>query len=96
MTYIATYFRGNSQSRNGGYNTTRTIKAKTLREATKKVLDGVEITGYNKGKIDGIKELVKELKQHSCFYDSINYISFEAVDIEAIDEIAETMIKKIS
>lgn len=39
MTYIATYFRGNSQSRNGGYNTTRTIKAKTLREATKKAED---------------------------------------------------------
>lgn len=36
MTYIATYFRGNPQSRNGGYNTTRTIEAKTLREATKK------------------------------------------------------------
>ena len=36
MTYIATYFRGNPQSRNGGYNITRIIDAKTLREATKK------------------------------------------------------------
>lgn len=64
-------------------------------EATEKALDGVEITSYNKGKINGIKELVKELKQHSCFYDPINYMSFEAVDIEDIDQIAETMIKKI-
>lgn len=69
-------------------------------EATEKALDGMEITSYNKGKIDGIKEgikeLVKELKQHFCSYDFINYTSFEAVDIEVIiDEIAETMIKKI-
>lgn len=39
MTYTATYFRGNLQLRNGGYNTTRKIKAKTLREATKKAED---------------------------------------------------------
>ncbi len=39
MIYIATYFRGNPQSRNGGYNTTRAIEAKTLREATKKAED---------------------------------------------------------
>lgn len=39
MTYIATYFRGNPQSRNGGYNITRIIDAKTLREATKKAED---------------------------------------------------------
>lgn len=64
-------------------------------EATEKALDGVEITSYNKGKIDGIKELVKELKQHSCFYDPVNYMSFEAVEVETIDEIAEMMIKKI-
>ena len=65
-------------------------------EATEKALDGVEITGYYKGKIDGIKEFVKELKQHSCSYDPINYMSFEAVNVEVIDEIAETLIKKIS
>lgn len=64
-------------------------------EATEKALDGVEITSYNKGKIDGIKELVKELKQHFCSYDSINYTSFEAAEVKVIDEIAETMIKKI-
>lgn len=37
--YTATYFKGNPQSRNGGYNTTRIIEAKTLREATKKAED---------------------------------------------------------
>lgn len=36
MTYIATFFRGNPQSRNGGYNTTRVIEAKTQKEALKK------------------------------------------------------------
>ena len=36
MTFTATFFRRNPQSRNGGYNTTRTIEAKTIKEATKK------------------------------------------------------------
>ena len=34
MTFTATFFRRNPQSRNGGYNTTRTIEAKTIKEAT--------------------------------------------------------------
>ena len=36
MTFTATFFRRNPQSRNGGYNTTRTIEAKTIKEAMKK------------------------------------------------------------
>ena len=64
-------------------------------EATEEILEGVEISSYNKGRVEGIKDFVKELKQHSCFYDPINYMSFEAVNIEVIDEIAESIIKKI-
>ena len=33
MTFTATFFRRNPQSRNGGYNITRTIEAKTIKEA---------------------------------------------------------------
>ena len=36
MTFTTTFFRRNPQSRNGGYNTTRTIEAKTIKEAMKK------------------------------------------------------------
>ena len=49
MTFTATFFRRNPQSRNGGYNTTRTIEAKTIKEATKKakcVIRTGEITPY--------------------------------------------------
>ena len=35
-TYIATFWRGNPQHPNGGYETTRTIEAKTIASARKK------------------------------------------------------------
>ncbi len=35
-TYTATFFRGNPQIKNGGYETTRTIEAKTIASAEKK------------------------------------------------------------
>lgn len=35
-TFIATYFRTNVQLKNGGYETTRTIEARTLASAKKK------------------------------------------------------------
>lgn len=35
-TYIATFFRTNPQLVNGGYETTRTIEAKTIASARKK------------------------------------------------------------
>lgn len=35
-TYIATYWRGNPQLKNGGYETTRKIEAKTIASARKK------------------------------------------------------------
>ena len=34
--YVATYFRSNPQLTNGGYETTRTIEAKTIVSAKKK------------------------------------------------------------
>lgn len=35
-TYTVTFFRGNPQIKNGGYETTRTIEAKTKASAEKK------------------------------------------------------------
>lgn len=34
--YVATFWRANSQLKNGGYETTRTIEAKTIKSAEKK------------------------------------------------------------
>ena len=39
-----------------------------------------------------IKEFVKRLKEHSCFYDLSNYHSFRAVDVDDIDDIAKEML----
>ena len=56
-TYIATFWRGNPQSKNGGYETTRTIEARTQASAEKKA------RAYEKC-IYGSMSLIKvELKQ---------------------------------
>lgn len=44
---------------------------------------------------DIFKEFVEELKKHSCNYDLPNYHSFEAIDVEVIDEIVDEVIKKL-
>lgn len=40
--YTATFWRGNPQLRNGGYQTTRTIEAKSITSARKKARDTYE------------------------------------------------------
>lgn len=45
-TYTATYFRGNVQSRNGGYETTRTIESKSIVSARKKARELAERCVY--------------------------------------------------
>lgn len=51
---------------------------------------------YQQGKIDGIKEFTKKLKDHSCFYDLEEYASFSAVSEETIDKVMGEIISKIS
>ena len=45
-SYIASYWRGNPQLKNGGYNTTRTIEARSIVSARKKAREIAERPGY--------------------------------------------------
>lgn len=45
---------------------------------------------YEKGYKDGVIEFVGYLKKHPCNYDLDNYHSFEAVDIEYLDDYVES------
>lgn len=69
MIYIATYFRGNPQSRNGGYNTTRAIEAKTLIKSI--FYPKVDFLFLLKSRIIFIKIGIKYLTQ-GINYDKIN------------------------
>lgn len=51
--YIAKFWRGNPQSFNGGYETTRIIEARTISSAEKKA------RGYEKGCIYGSMTLLE-------------------------------------
>ena len=42
---------------------------------------------YQQGKIDGIREFVRELKKHSCSYDLEEWMDFDAVNVEVIDTV---------
>jgi len=44
--YIATFWRGNQQLARGGYETTRTIEAKTITSARKKAREITEKVAY--------------------------------------------------
>jgi hypothetical protein len=44
------------------------------------------IKTYAECQIDNLKAFVKYLKEHACFYDLDNYHSFEAIDVEDIDD----------
>lgn len=45
--------------------------------------------GYSYGFEEGVIEFVKYLKEHSCSYDLDNYHSFDAIDIEYLDDLVE-------
>lgn len=44
---------------------------------------------YTKGYNDGIKEFVEYLKEHSCSYDLDNYHSFNAIDVDYLNDFVE-------
>ena len=50
---------------------------------------------YQQGKIDGIREFVRELKKHSCSYDLEEWMNFDAVNVEVIDTLMNDCINKI-
>ena len=50
---------------------------------------------YQQGKIDGIREFVRELKKHSCSYDLEEWMNFDAVNVEVIDTVMNDYINKI-
>ena len=50
---------------------------------------------YQQGKIDGIREFVRELKKHSCSYDLEEWMNFDAVNVEVIDTLMNDYINKI-
>ena len=50
---------------------------------------------YQQGKIDGIKEFARELKNHSCSYDLEEWMDFDAVNVEVIDTLMNDYINKI-
>lgn len=50
---------------------------------------------YQQGKIDGIREFARELKNHSCSYDLEEWMDFDAVNVEVIDTLMNDCINKI-
>ena len=50
---------------------------------------------YQHGKIDGIREFVRELKKHSCSYDLEEWMNVDAVNVEVIDTVMNDCINKI-
>ena len=44
---------------------------------------------YISGFHTGVIKFVEYLKQHSCAYDLDNYHSFDAIDIEDLDDLAD-------
>lgn len=50
--------------------------------------------GYDDGYEDGAVMFAKYLKQHSCSYDLDNYHSFDAIDIDDLDNLIEEFLKQ--
>lgn len=49
---------------------------------------------YESGFINGVIKFAAYLKKHSCAYDIDNYHSFDAVDIEDLDDLVEEFLDK--
>lgn len=54
-----------------------------------------DMTDYQKGKIDGVKEFAEELKNHSCFYDLEEWMDFDAVNVDVINTLTNEYVNKI-
>lgn len=49
---------------------------------------------YESGFNNGVIKFANYLKEHSCSYDLDNYHSFDAIDIEYLDDLVEEFLKK--
>ena len=49
---------------------------------------------YKSGFINGVTKFVKYLKEHSCSYDLDNYHSFDAINIDYLDDLVEEFLDK--
>lgn len=49
---------------------------------------------YESGFINGVIKFANYLKKHSCSYDLDNYHSFEAVDVDDLDDLVEEFLDK--
>lgn len=49
---------------------------------------------YESGFNNGVIKFANYLKEHSCSYDLDNYHSFNAIDIEYLDDLVEEFLKK--
>ena len=50
--------------------------------------------GYDDGYEDGAVMFAKYLKHRSCSYDLDNYHSFDAIDIDDLDDLVEEFLRK--
>lgn len=55
MKFVATFWRSNPQLKNGGYETSREIEAKTIASARKKAMDIENHTAYGSMTLRGIE-----------------------------------------
>lgn len=49
---------------------------------------------YESGFKNGVIKFANYLKAHACSYDLDNYHSFDAIDIEYLDDLAEEFLDK--
>ena len=49
---------------------------------------------YESGFKNGVIKFANYLKMHSCAYDLDNYHSFDAIDIEDLDDLVEEFLDK--
>ena len=49
---------------------------------------------YKSGFKNGVFDFAHYLKEHSCSYDLDNYHSFNAIDIEDLDDLVEDFLSK--
>ena len=49
---------------------------------------------YESGFINGVIKFANYLKEHACSYDLDNYHSFDAIDMDDLDDLVEEFLDK--
>ena len=49
---------------------------------------------YESGFLNGVIKFANYLKKHSCSYDLDNYHSFDAIDVDNLDDLVEEFLSK--